>query len=72
MENSQYSKFDCKIMKNKKKSADRMYDSLRYIGPIRLFPIYLHRAAIWSICRKFHQDISKTERLLCVATDGQG
>lgn len=44
--------------------------AMRYIGQIVLVPIYIELAAIRSMCAKFHQDSFETERLVCIATDG--
>jgi len=45
--------------------------AIRYSYPIRPVPTYVLRAAKRRTCTKFHQDSSKTERLVCIETDRQ-
>lgn len=45
--------------------------AIRYNGPIFIVQTYLQGAVISSNCAKFNQDSSRTERLVCVKTDGQ-
>lgn len=41
--------------------------AIRNIGPIRLISKYFQRAAISNLCAKFHLDILKTKKLVCIA-----
>jgi len=45
--------------------------AIRYSCPIRLVPTYILPAKGISLLGKFQPDSFKTERLVCVKTDGQ-
>lgn len=45
--------------------------AIRCIGLIWLLPPYILSAIITSMFAKFHQDSSKTERLVCIEKDIQ-
>jgi len=45
--------------------------AIRYSGPIRLVPTYILPAKEISLLGKIQPDSFKTERLVCVETDGQ-
>jgi len=45
--------------------------AIRYSCPIRLVPTYILPAKVIRLLGKFQHDSFKTERLLCVETDGQ-
>jgi len=45
--------------------------AIRYSCPIRLVPTYILPAENIRLLGKFHTDCFKTERLVCVETDGQ-
>lgn len=57
MEKILCSEFDCHILTNNK-------------NRIQLVSSYLQRSTIKRMCAKFHKKIFKTERLICIATDG--
>jgi len=45
--------------------------AIKYCVPIRLVPTYIHTKEI-RLLGKFQPDSLKTERLVCVGTDGHG
>jgi len=45
--------------------------AIRYSGPIRLVPTYILPAKERRLLGKFQPDSFKTERQVCVETDGQ-
>lgn len=71
IENKEYCKFGNNILINNKIQPIVCTAGVRYISPIRLVPTYIQRAAIKSMCSKFHKDSFKTDRLVGGETDGQ-